>query len=65
MGAWSKEWHSSGTTETMGGGKLSEEKIRLIIELLRALLKGKYVSMPGVEAKLSPRQDVTSTSKFA
>jgi hypothetical protein len=49
----------------MGEGKLSKEKIRSIVELLKALLKGKCVGMPGVEAKLSPRQDATSTSKFA
>jgi hypothetical protein len=51
--------------ETMGDGKLSEENIRSIVELLRALLKGKCVGTPGVEARLSPKQDATSTSRFA
>jgi hypothetical protein len=49
----------------MGAGRLSEENTRSIIELLRALLKGKCVATPSVEARLSPRHEVTSTSKFA
>jgi hypothetical protein len=65
MGAWSEDRRSSGKTETEGDERLSKEKIRLIIKLLRALLKGKCVGTPGVEAKLSPRQEATSTSKFA
>jgi hypothetical protein len=65
MGAWSEDRCSSGKTETEGEGRLSEEKIRSIVELLRALLKGKCVGMSGIEAKLSPKQEATSTSKFA
>jgi hypothetical protein len=48
----------------MGEGRLSDENIRSIVELLRALLKGKCVATPGIEARLSLRQDATSTSKF-
>jgi hypothetical protein len=64
MEVWSEKSHSSGKTVTKGIEKLSKENIRSIIELLRALLKGKWVGMPGIEAKLSPRQEVTSTSRF-
>jgi hypothetical protein len=65
MGAWSEDRRSSSKTETEGDGRLFEEKNRSIVELLRALLKGKCVGTPGVKAKLSPRQEATSTSKFA
>jgi hypothetical protein len=65
MGVWSDERHSSGKTETRSKGKLSDVKIKLIIELLRALLNGKWVGMYGIEAKLSPSEEVTSTSKLA
>jgi hypothetical protein len=62
IGVWSEESCSLGKTVTTGEEKLSEENIKLIIELLRALLKGKCVGMPGIEARLRPRYEAVSTS---